>query len=44
MSKGSGSGAVDLGLQAVDGCEISLGWEVADGAEGDSLKVVDCLG
>jgi hypothetical protein len=31
-SKGGDSGAVDSD------------WEAADGAEGDSLKVVDCLG
>jgi hypothetical protein len=44
MNKGSGSGAVDLDCKLVMGVGCHWDWEVAGGAEGDSLKVVGCLG
>jgi hypothetical protein len=44
MNKGSGSGAVDLDCKLVMGVGCHCDWEVAGGSEGDSLKVVGCLG
>jgi hypothetical protein len=42
--EGSGSGAVDLESKPGMGVGHYWDWEVADRAEGDSLKVLDCLG
>jgi hypothetical protein len=43
MSEGNGSGAVDLDSKL--GMDVGHHWDwEADGAEGDSLKVADCLG
>jgi hypothetical protein len=43
-SEGSDSGAVDLNSKLGMGVRHRWGWEASDRAEGDSLKVVDCLG
>jgi hypothetical protein len=44
ISEGGSSGAVDLDSKLGMGVGHHWGWEVADGSEGDSLKVVNCLG
>jgi hypothetical protein len=43
MSKGGGSGAVESNFKLGMGVGCPWGWEAADGAEGDSPKVADCL-
>jgi hypothetical protein len=44
MSEGGGLGTVDLDSKPGMGVGHHWGWEAADEAEGNSLKVADCLG
>jgi hypothetical protein len=44
MSEGGDSGAVDSDSKPGMGVGHCWGWEAADEAEGDSLKMEDCLG
>jgi hypothetical protein len=43
MREGEGAGAVDLDSKPGLGVGHHWGWEAADGAKGDTLKVAGCL-